>query len=59
LGLSGTGNKELRELNNDELNDLYSTNIVRVIKYRKMRWARHVACMGRGEAYAGFWWGNL
>jgi hypothetical protein len=20
---------------------------------------RHVACMGRIEIYAGFWWGNL
>jgi hypothetical protein len=24
-----------------------------VIKLRKMRWARHVARMGRGEAYTG------
>ena len=24
-----------------------------------MRWARHVASMGRGELYEGFWWGNL
>jgi len=24
-----------------------------------MRWAGHVASMGRGEAYTGFWWGNL
>jgi len=23
-----------------------------------MRWAGHVACMGRGEACTGFWWGN-
>jgi len=23
-----------------------------------MRWEEHVACMGRGEACAGFWWGN-
>jgi hypothetical protein len=30
-----------------ELNDLYSSpNIVRVIKSRRMRWARHVARMG-------------
>jgi len=30
-----------------ELNDLYSsTNIVRVIKWRRMRWAGHVARMG-------------
>ena len=33
---------------NEELNDLYSSpNIVRVIKSRRMRWAGHVACMGK------------
>jgi len=35
-----------------------SPYIVRVIKSRRMRWAGHVACMGRGEACTGFWWGN-
>jgi hypothetical protein len=36
-----------RKLHNDELHDLYSsTNIVRVIKSRRMRWAGHVARMG-------------
>jgi hypothetical protein len=35
-----------RKLHNEELRDLYcSTNIVRVIKSRRMRWAGHVACM--------------
>jgi len=24
-----------------------------------MRWAGHVARIGRGEACTGFWWGNL
>ena len=24
-----------------------------------MRWAVNVALCGRGEAYIGFWWGNL
>jgi hypothetical protein len=43
-----------------ELNDLYtSQNIIRVITSRRMRWAVHVAGVARGEAYAGFWWGNL
>ena len=36
-----------RKLNNEELNDLYSSpSIVRVIKSRKMRWAGHVTRMG-------------
>jgi len=38
---------EWRRLHNEELNDLYSSaNIVRVIKWRKVRWAGHVARMG-------------
>ena len=52
---------EWRKLHNEELNDAYSSpNIVLAIKLR-MRWAGHVAHMGegRGEAYTGFWWGNL
>ena len=36
-----------RRLHNEEINDLYcSPNIVRVIKWRIMRWAGHVARMG-------------
>jgi len=50
---------ELRKLHNEEFNDLYcSPNIVRVMKSRKMRWAGHVARMGRGEACEGSWWGK-
>jgi hypothetical protein len=40
---------EWRKLHNEELNDLYSPNIVRVIKSRRMRWAGHVAWMGEGR----------
>jgi len=39
---------EWRKLHNEELNDLYSLpNIVRVVKSRGMRWAGHVAHMGK------------
>jgi len=48
------------KLRNEELNDLYCLpNIFWVIKSIIMRWAEHVARMGRGEVYTGFWWGNL
>jgi hypothetical protein len=41
---------ELRKLHNEELNVLYSShNILRVIKWRRMRWAGHVARMGEGR----------
>jgi hypothetical protein len=38
--------RERRKLQNEELNDLYSSpNIVRVIKSRRMKWAGHEARM--------------
>ena len=38
---------EWKKLHNEELNDLYcSPNIVRVVKWRRMRWAGHVERMG-------------
>ena len=37
-----------RKLHNEELNDLYSLpSTVRVVKSRRMRWAVHVARMGK------------
>jgi hypothetical protein len=46
-----------RKLHNDELHRLYSSpNIVRMIKSRRMRWAGHVAHMGK--VFTGFWFGG-
>ena len=40
-----------KRLHNEELHSLYrSSNIVRVIKSRKLRWARHVARMEEGRS---------
>jgi hypothetical protein len=47
-----------RKLHNEELNDLYSSTNMRLIKLR-MRWAGRVACLGEGEVYTGFWWGIM
>ena len=42
---------ELRKLNNEELRDLYSLpNIVRVVKWKTIRWAGLVARVGEGRA---------
>ena len=50
---------EWRRLHNEELNDLYSSsNIVRVIKSRRMGRAGHVARMGEERGCIGCWWGN-
>ena len=41
-----------RKLHNEELNDLYcSSNIVRVINWRRMKWTGHVARMGGKERH--------
>ena len=41
---------EWRKLHNEELRNLYSLpNIVRVVKSRRMRWARHVVRVGEGR----------
>ena len=51
---------EWRKLHHEELSGLYALpNIGWVVKSRRMRWAGHVARMGRGEGCTGFWWGNL
>jgi hypothetical protein len=45
---------EWRRLHNEELYALYSSpNIIRVSNLRRLRWARHIAHMGRGEVHTG------
>jgi hypothetical protein len=44
-----------RELHNKELHNLYSLpSIIRMIKSRRMRWARHVARMGEKRNACSF-----
>jgi hypothetical protein len=46
-----------RKLLNEELHNLYSSpSIIRIIKLRRMRWAGHVARIGRRGMHIGFWW---
>jgi hypothetical protein len=46
-----------RKLHNEELRDLYSSpSIIRMVKSRRVRWAAHVALMGRRETSIGYWW---
>jgi hypothetical protein len=43
---------EWRKLLKEELRDLYSSpSVIRIIKSRRMRWAGHVARMGKRNAY--------
>jgi hypothetical protein len=46
---------EWRKLHNEELRDLYSSpSIIRMIKSMRMRWAGHVARMGRRGTRIGY-----
>jgi hypothetical protein len=48
FGPKREGDSSWRKLHNDELHSLYSSsNIVKVIKSRRMRWAEHVTRMGK------------
>jgi hypothetical protein len=54
-------NKALKRIfgpmHNEELNNLYSSlNIIRMFESRKVRWAGHVAQMGRRGMHEGCWW---
>jgi len=38
-----------RKVHSEKLHDLHSSNTMRLIKLRRMKWAGHVACVGRQE----------
>jgi hypothetical protein len=45
-----------RKMHNEELHNLYCLQtIIRTIKTRRMRWARHEANMGKNEVHTKFW----
>jgi hypothetical protein len=44
---------------NEELHDLYfSPSIIRMIKSRRIRWAGHVARVGKRGMHIEYWWEN-
>jgi hypothetical protein len=46
-----------RKLHNVELHNLYpSPSTIGMMKTRRMRWAGHVAQMGRSGMHIGYWW---
>jgi hypothetical protein len=46
-----------RKLHDEELRDLYSSpSIIRIIKLKRMRWAGHVARVGRRGTLIDYWW---
>ena len=48
-------NGEWRRLHNEELHSLYrSPNVVRMIKYRRLRWAGHIARIEESRRLSGF-----
>jgi hypothetical protein len=50
---------EWRRIHNEEINELYCSPNIWVVKLSKMRWMGHIAHMVREEAHTGFWWENL
>jgi hypothetical protein len=45
-----------RKLHNEELRKLYSSPSIRMIKLRRVRWAGHVARMGKRAMHVEYWW---
>jgi hypothetical protein len=57
LGPKRRVEKGCGKLHNEQLHILYSSpSIIRMMKSRRMRWAGHVARMGKREMHIGYWW---
>jgi hypothetical protein len=48
-----------RELRSEEVHDLCSSNIIRVIKSGSVKWTGHAARIEEGERHTGFWVENV
>jgi len=52
--------ERLRIFHNEELCDSHKSHSVgRIVKCRRVRWAGHVAGMGRREMHTEFWGGDV
>lgn len=48
------------KLRKEKLRHVYcSPDVIRVIRWSRIRWVGHVARMGRSKMHTEFWWGNL
>lgn len=50
-----------RKAHSEKLHDLHSSsNTMRLIKLKGMKWAGHLTCMGeRRNTHSEFWWGKI
>jgi hypothetical protein len=49
--------EDWRKLHDEDLHNLYSSpSTIRVTKSRRMRWAGHIARMGKRGMLIGYWW---
>jgi hypothetical protein len=49
--------RDCRKLHNEKLLNLYSSpSIISMIKSRRIRWAEHIARIGRKATHIGYWW---
>jgi hypothetical protein len=51
--------EDWRKLQDEELHNMYSSpNLIRMDMSRRIKWAGHVALMGRRGMHIDYWWGS-